>query len=130
MSNLPVPPTIPGDANVTSLITTRPKVAAKGTATIATPAIDTGVVNAASGTITVTTATTAAQGFETATITNSYCSESSVVIVSVKNYSGTGNPVVTATTVSEGSFVITTSNPTTAAGDALSGTMDISFLIV
>ena len=26
MSNLPVPPTIPGDANVTALIATRPKV--------------------------------------------------------------------------------------------------------
>jgi hypothetical protein len=129
-----VPPTIPADANVTSLHSTKVNLV-KGAVTIAAIVdADTyvGTVNAASGKITFTAATTSTADQGSATITNSYCSASSVVLVSIDSYAGVagtnGGPTVHAT-AAEGNFILTVVNESVTAA-ALTGALVVSFLIV
>jgi roadblock/LC7 domain-containing protein len=130
-----VPPTIPADANVTSLQSTKVNLV-KGALTIAaivdTDIADAGTVNAASGKITFTSATTTTATETEATITNSFCSATSVLLVSIDSYAGVagtdGVPTVHAT-AAEGNFILTVVNESVTAA-ALLGTLVVSFLIV
>jgi len=128
-----VPPTIPADANVSSLHSTKVNLV-KGAVTIAAIAATDapGTVNAASGKITFTSATVATATQTIATITNSSCSASSVVIVSIDSYAGVagtnGVPTVYAK-AAEGKFVLTVVNESVTA-NALEGELVVSFLIV
>ena len=130
MSTTATPPLIPSDANHTALLATRPNVL-KGTLTVAT--VTAGTVNAAAGAITVTqTSAIATTTKATAVITNSFCSATSTVLVSIGSYAGNigtnGSPSVWATPA-EGSFTLTVANEGVTAAN-LSGALVIDFLIV
>lgn len=91
--------------------------------------ISTGVsLNAQSGVITTFALTTAAStDCGSFTVTNNKCFSNSVVIVTVGN-SGTGCPVATITSTSNGSFVVKLRNVHTAT--ALNSALTINFQII
>jgi len=98
----------------------------KGTVTQAT-SITTGVtINKAAGTITTVSSTVAHDARAAFTVTNSYAKSDSVIVVSAKT-AGTGIPVATVTTKSNGSFVITLINAATTV--AFNDTIAIDFII-
>lgn len=89
------------------------------------------VLDASSGVITCFTSTLAAVTSVQFTLTNAYITSSSVVLVSILNYSGTyatnGFPVVSVQSVGTGSCVICVSN--VHAANALSGVLKIGFQV-
>ena len=126
--NIPTPPLIPGDLEVSAFQVTRPKVI-KDTVTQLT-SVTTGVtLNAASGVVTMFTATTAADASSSFTGTNSYVGVGSQLIVCVQDYSGTtGLPTVIVDNISNaGTFVITLNNVGNAA---LNGIVKVGFMVI
>jgi len=100
----------------------------KGTVTQAT-SISTGVtINKQSGVITTVALTTAADtDCGSFTVTNNKCYSDSVIDVGVLN-SGTGAPIVTITSVSNGSFVVKLRNVHSAT--ALNSALSLHFNII
>lgn len=125
---IPVPPLIPEDLEVSSFQVTRPKVI-KGTVTQAT-SVTTGVtLNAASGVITMFSATTAAGASDSFVVTNSYVGSVSQILACVQDYSGTtGLPVVIVDNLNDsGTFTVTLQNVGNAA---LNGVVKVGFMVV
>lgn len=94
--------------------------------------ITTGVtLSQASGVITTVSSTLAAVTDAKFTVTNTYCTSSSIVLVSLVNYSATlgtnGIPVVSVGSIANGSFDIHITNAHASA--ALAGVMKIAFLV-
>jgi hypothetical protein len=129
MSNIPVPPTIPSDANLSSLQFNKVDVT-KGTVTQATSTTTGVTVNAAAGVITMVTSTLAANATEAFIVTNSSCSASSVVLVNSLLYTGTDSTAVMTVNVvdiAEGVFSVQVGNGSAAP---LDGVLSVGFLIV
>ncbi len=129
MSNIPVPPTIPSDANLSSLQFNKVDVT-KGTVTQATSTTTGVTVNAAAGVITMVASTLAANATEAFIVTNSSCSASSVVLVNSLLYTGTDSTAVITVNVvdiAEGVFSVQVGNGSAAA---LDGVLTVGFLIV
>ena len=94
---------------------------------VATLTAGAGTINEVYGTITTQDLTTLAGGVESFTITNSMCTENSMILTSVSNYGGTGVPIIFKVFPSAGSFVITVSNQSAAPLDE---PITIKFLII
>ena len=125
--NIPTPPLIPGDLEVSAFQVTRPKVI-KGTVTQLVDPSTAVVLNAAAGIVTMFTSTLAASGFQAFTVTNSYVGAGTIVLASVQDYSGTtGLPGVIVDNIAEGTFQIVLQNGGSAA---LNGIVKVSFLVV
>lgn len=95
--------------------------------------ITTGVTtNGRSGVITTQSATAAADSSHTFTVTNSHVTATSVILVSINNYSGTidtnGIPQVIVSNKGAGTYDIIVSN--SHGANALSGTLEISYLVL
>jgi hypothetical protein len=102
------------------------EVTAASTGTSASAAV---TINAISGTITTESLTTAAVTVATLTVTNSYCTANSTVLVQMCGGSyTTGVPVVIKAVPAAGSFVISFVN--THASAALNGTLKFKFIIL
>jgi len=87
-----------------------------------------GTINAQAGVITTEALTTAAGATYTMTLTNSYISASSIVLVTVaKGTATTGEPVVQFVTPAAGSAVILIRN--VSAAGAVNGTIKIGFVV-
>lgn len=92
--------------------------------------ITTGVtVNGSSGTIITFNGTYAANSANTFTVTNNICTSTSLVFLSILQFSGTAAnlPVVSSSSIANGSFVISVNNVTAAA---YSGTITIAYLVI
>lgn len=94
--------------------------------------ITTGVtINSDAGVITTVSATTAALGKSTFTVTNSSVEAGSIVIPAIVNYAGTyttnGTPVVTVNNITAGAFDVNLLNVHTT--NALSGVVKIAFFV-
>jgi len=130
MSTIAIPPTIPSDANHSSVHLNKANVT-KGTVTQLTDVTTTVVVNAAAGVITMFTSTLAADATEAFTVTNSSCSATSVVLANGLGLTGAGGATAVITVnvedVAEGSFVIRIGN---GSAVALNGILTVGFLIV
>ena len=125
--NIPTPPLIPGDLEVSAFQVTRPKVI-KGTVTQLVDPSTAVVLNAAAGIVTMFTSTLAASGFQAFTVTNSYVGAGTIVLACVQDYSGTtGQPGVIVDNIAEGTFQIVLQNGGSAA---LNGIVKVSFLVV
>jgi len=125
--NIPYPPLIPGDLEVSAFQVTRPKVI-KDTVTQLVDPSTAVVLNAAAGIVTMFTSTLAASGFQAFTVTNSYVGAGTIVLASVQDYSGTtGLPGVIVDNIAEGTFQIVLQNGGSAA---LNGIVKVSFLVV
>ena len=125
--NIPYPPLIPGDLEVSAFQVTRPKVI-KDTVTQLVDPSTAVVLNAAAGIVTMFTSTLAANGFQAFTVTNSYVGAGTIVLTSVQDYSGTtGLPSVIVDNIAEGTFQIVLQNGGSAA---LNGIVKVSFLVV
>jgi len=125
--NIPTPPLIPGDLEVSAFQVTRPKVI-KDTVTQLVDPSTAVVLNAAAGIVTMFTSTLAASGFQAFTVTNSYVGAGTIVLASVQDYSGTtGLPSVIVDNIAEGTFQIVLQNGGAAA---LNGIVKVSFLVV
>ena len=125
--NIPTPPLIPGDLEVSAFQVTRPKVI-KDTVTQLVDPSTAVVLNAAAGIVTMFTSTLAASGFQAFTVTNSYVGAGTIVLASVQDYSGTtGLPGVIVDNIAEGTFQIVLQNGGSAA---LNGIVKVSFLVV
>ena len=89
------------------------------------------VANGSAGIITTQAASTAANGEDTFTLTNSAIKAESVVLAQVVDYAGTfstnGLPSVAVDTIADGSCEIVILNPSTAA---LSGVIKIAFQVL
>jgi len=124
-----IPPTIPSDANHTSVHTNKVNVT-KGTVTQTGNITDPVTINAAAGVITTVTSALALNATTTFVVNNSSCSATSVVIVNVIGYAGTdATAVITANVVDigEGVFSIQFGNGSAAS---LDNVLTIGFLIV
>jgi len=86
-----------------------------------------GTIDSVYGTITTQDLTTIAGGIESFTITNSTCTENSMVLTTISNYGGTGVPIIFRVVPSAGSFVITVTNQSAAPLDE---PITIKFLII
>ena len=88
-------------------------------------------INADTGVITTVSATTAALGNATFTVSNSAVSAASTVLVNVQNYAGTyttnGTPVVAVNNVVAGAFDVKVLNVHTS--NALAGVLQIGFVV-
>ena len=126
--NIPTPPLIPGDLEVSAFQVTRPKVI-KGTVTQLVDPSTAVVLNAAAGIVTMFTSTLAANTSSSFTVTNSYVGADSLLIVCVQDYSGTtGLPSVIVDNISNaGTFVITLHNDGNAA---LNGIVKVGFMVI
>jgi len=95
-----------------------------------TTSITTGVeTTTMTGTITTVSLTTAANSSESAfTVSNRNIKADDIVSVSIKNYSGTGTPLLTVTDVSDSSFDICVANVSGSA--ALNSTITLSYQAV
>ena len=125
--NIPTPPLIPGDLEVSAFQVTRPKVI-KDTVTQLVDPSTAVVLNAAAGIVTMFTSTLAASGFQAFTVTNSYVGAGTIVLACVQDYSGTtGQPGVIVDNIAEGTFQIVLQNGGSAA---LNGIVKVSFLVV
>lgn len=125
--NIPTPPLIPSDLEVSAFQVTRPKVI-KDTVTQLVDPSTAVVLNAAAGIVTMFTSTLAASGFQAFTVTNSYVGAGTIVLASVQDYSGTtGLPGVIVDNIAEGTFQIVLQNGGSAA---LNGIVKVSFLVV
>ena len=125
--NIPTPPLIPGDLEVSAFQVTRPKVI-KGTVTQLVDPSTAVVLNAAAGIVTMFTSTLAASGFQAFTVTNSYVGAGTIVLACIQDYSGTtGQPGVIVDNIAEGTFQIVLQNGGSAA---LNGIVKVSFLVV
>jgi len=103
-----------------------------GRAVTQTGALTTGVtVNSDTGVITTVSATTAALGNATFTVSNSSVTAASTVLVNVQNYAGTyttnGTPVVAVNNVVAGAFDVKVLNVHTS--NALAGVLQIGFVV-
>ena len=124
--NIPTPPLIPGDLEVSAFQVTRPKVI-KDTVTQLVDPSTAVVLNAAAGIVTMFTSTLAASGFQAFTVTNSYVGAGTIVLACVQDYSGTtGQPGVIVDNIAEGTFQIVLQNGGSAA---LNGIVKVSFLV-
>ena len=95
----------------------------------ATSTAGAGTINAQTGVITTEALTTAAGSTYTMTLTNSYISANSIVMVTVgKGTATAGEPVVQFVTPAAGSAVILIRN--VSAATALNGTIKIGFMVV
>ncbi len=123
--------TIGGAQTITGAKTFDSILVTKADATQATSVTTTVVANGSAGTITMFTSTLAANGAVTFAFTNSAITATSVVQVSVVDYSGTfstnGLPQVAADTRAAGSCDIVLMN---AGTNALNGIVKIAYLIV
>ena len=125
--NIPTPPLIPGDLEVSAFQVTRPKVI-KDTVTQLVDPSTAVVLNAAAGIVTMFTSTLAASGFQAFTVTNSYVGAGTIVLACIQDYSGTtGQPGVIVDNIAEGTFQIVLQNGGSAA---LNGIVKVSFLVV
>ncbi len=126
-SNIPTPPLIPGDLEVSSLQATRPKIVKDTVTQLVSTA--TGVtLNASAGIITMFTSTLAADASQEFVVTNSYVSSGVVILASIQDYSGTtGLPNVIVDNIGNGSFNVVLQN---CGAAALNGVVKVSFLIV
>lgn len=119
-------PTYAGNSVKTGLIVQKANVAQATN-------ITTGVTaNGSAGIITTQAASTAADGEDTFTLTNSAIKAESIVFAHIVAYSGTfdtnGVPTVAVNTIADGSCDIVIMNG--AAANALSGTFEIAFVVL
>ena len=116
---------------VDPLVASNVVISSQGTVTQGTSTTTTVVLSNPSGAITCFTSTLAAVTSISFTVTNTFCTASSVVLANICNYSGTyetnGIPVVAVSTVAAGSFKIEVSNA--HSSNALSGILSIAFLV-
>lgn len=124
--------TVGGAQTITGAKTFNTPLVTKANVTQGT-SITTGVTaNGSAGIITTVSSTLAAETTAEFTVTNSSVSASSVVLVSVADYSGTygtnGIPVVSVDTIGAGSFKVDLTN--THGTNALNGIVKIAYLVV
>lgn len=126
MSQTPVPPLIPGDANFSD-VQTGALVVNKQSVTQLT-SITTGVtINSACGTIVTFNGVITAGTTATFSVANSACSFGNVVLANVNAYSGAGIPVVASCVVTKTGFDLTLANVSTA--DDTDDVITIAFLV-
>lgn len=125
----PQGPSSLSDASFSSVQSEKVKVIKKMVTQLTS--ITTGVtVNASSGVVTTVSSTLAAHATAQFTVTNSHVSSSSVVMLTIQDFSGTiGDRCVSANvdSVAEGSFIVSLVNGGTTA---LDGVVKIGFLVV
>jgi len=129
----PAGPLIPSDANLSSLFLTKRANINKGTVTQLVGLNEPVTVNASAGVITMFQGVLASDASIAFTVTNSYCSADSVVLVNVVKYNGPAvtTAVITAfvTARTEGTFTVMVGNGSGAVLDNTEG-LEIAFLIV